>query len=79
MEIHHCTVTTAERLTRCPCARGLELESRAGQILHSVANGSLPLQHLRKLVLWRGVLWCGAMTWGEHCKLVTHFGVIRRI
>jgi len=30
------------------CARGLEFKSRTGQILHSIANGSLPLQHLRK-------------------------------
>jgi len=30
------------------CAGGLELKSQTGQILHSVVNGSPPLQHLRK-------------------------------
>jgi len=65
---------------RASCAEGLELKSRigqtsrTGQILHSVANGSPPLQHLRKscvaLVLWRG---------DGHRKLVTRFGVIQRV
>jgi len=44
-------------LPRVSCAGGLEFKSRTGQILHSVANSSPPLQHLRK---W---LYClGAMT-----------------
>jgi len=33
---------------RTSCAGGLELKFRDGQILHSFANGSPPLQHLRK-------------------------------
>jgi len=42
---------------RASCAGSLEVKSRTGQILHSVANGSLQLQHLRKQ------LYClGAMT-----------------
>jgi len=43
------TATMAERLTRVPRVR--EVESRipkAGQILHSIANGSPPPQHLLK-------------------------------
>jgi len=54
---------------------GLQFKFRTGQILHSIANGSPPLQHLRKcsscvaLALWRGV---------GYRKLVTRFGVIRR-
>jgi len=34
------------------CAGDREFESQAGQISYSVANGSPPLQHLRKLS-WR--------------------------
>jgi len=34
-------------ITRVSCAEGLEFKSQTGQILHSVANGSPPLQHLR--------------------------------
>jgi len=33
---------------RASYAEGLEFKSRTGQILHSVANGSPPLQYLRK-------------------------------
>jgi len=33
---------------RASCAGGLEFKSRTGQILDSVANGSSPLQHVRK-------------------------------
>jgi len=44
----------AERLTRVP-NRSREFESQAGQVLHSVANGSSPLQHLRQVAVlpWR--------------------------
>jgi len=56
------------------CTEGLEFKSRAGQILHSIANGSPPLQHFTQLAvalaLWRG---------DGHRKLVTSFGVIRRV
>jgi len=40
------TASMAERLTRVP--RVLEVKFRTGQILHSFANGSPPLQHLRR-------------------------------
>jgi len=30
------------------CGRGLEFKSQASQIFNSIANGLLPLQHLRK-------------------------------
>jgi len=30
---------------RTSCARGLEFNSRSGHILHSVENGSPPIQH----------------------------------
>jgi len=30
------------------CARNLQFKSQPNQILHSVANGSQPLQHLHK-------------------------------
>jgi len=50
-----------ERLTCVP--RVLEFKSRTSQILHSVANGSPPLQNLRKQ------LCCfGAMTRGWALK-----------
>jgi len=50
----------AKRLMHVSHARevwGLELNSWTGKILHSIANGLSPLQHLRKssrvaLVLW---------------------------
>jgi len=62
---------THELNKRASCAGGRE---KAGQILHSVANGSPPLQHLPSscvaLALRRG---------DGHCKLVTRFGVIRRV
>ena len=57
-------------------AEGLRFKSRAGQIGHSVANGSPPLQHLfqRIYVAHRR----------NDCedgprKLVTRFGVLQRV
>ena len=54
-------------------AVGLGFKSRAGKILHSVANGSPPLRRLFEAVLFRR----------EAAKiipgLVTRFGVIRRV
>jgi len=61
----------AERNARASCAEGMEFKSPAGQILHSVANSSPPLQHLRKK------LFCvGAMTRRWAPKLVTRFDFI---
>jgi len=43
------TASMDERLARVSkSVVGVEFKSRAGQILHSVANGSPPLQHLLK-------------------------------
>jgi len=59
---------------RASCARGLKVKSQAGQFLHSVVSGSLPFSRLLSnyvdLVLWRG---------DGHRKVVTRFGVIRRV
>jgi len=53
---------------RASCAGGLDFKSRTGQISHSVAiaNGSPPLQHLRKYCSCKCCL--GAMTrrWSPH-------------
>jgi len=38
----------AEQLTRVPHVREVWSSNRIGQILHSIANGSPLLQHLRK-------------------------------
>jgi len=40
--------TQLKFLARASCVGGREFEFHTGQISHSVANGSTPLQHLRK-------------------------------
>jgi len=52
------TASITERLTQCRVCWGLEFKFQAGQILHSVANGSPLLQHLRKLLYCLGVMSC---------------------
>jgi len=40
---------------RASCAEGREFESQAGQILHSVANGSSRLQHLQSIAVFGAI------------------------
>ena len=56
-------------------AGGLRFKSRAGQIGHSVANGSPPLRHFVERSCVARAQWRG--DWPD--KLVTRFGVIQRV
>ena len=56
-------------------ARGLRFKSRAGQIGHSVANSSPPLQHFFK----QSCVARAQRTGDGPCQLVTRFGVIQRV
>ena len=56
-------------------ARGLRFKSRAGQIGHSVANGSPPLRHFFERSCVARAQWRGD---GPR-QLVTRFGVIQRV
>jgi len=59
---------------RASCAGGLELKSPATSILFSFANGSSPLQIYASSCIALA-LCCG----DGHRKLVTRFGVMRRV
>ena len=55
-------------------AGGMRFKSRAGQIAHSVANGSLPLRHFLKGVVFPA----GTMTRKRARPIRYSFGVIQR-
>jgi len=57
------------------CGKSRVRIPKGGQILHSIASCSPPLQHLR-----RSLCCLGAMRWAVgYRKLITRFGVIRRV
>jgi len=60
-----------KRWVLCCCFRSSKIQIPSDQILHNVAYGLPPFQHLRKFSCVALALWCG----GEHRKIVTCFRI----